>query len=350
MHFGIPEYRLPRNILDGEIEEILNTGIELKTSTPINSIDPLFGDGFDVVLIAIGTHQGQRLAVPGVDIGNGRVFVGTDFLRQINMGHKVEILDKVLVLGGGNVAFDCARVALRLGAGKVYLACLESRDTMPASVEEISQGEEEGVVIHPARNVSRIIGENGEITGVEFQTVSSFSFDEENNPEIEVINDSEHILEANTLIFAIGQRPEIPEGFGLETRSNLISVDSFTQCTSREGIFAAGDAVNGTSSIIKAIASGRKAATAIDRYLGGNGIIDEKLTATVEPEKFLGRVEGFALMSRCQESRICVEERAGNFKKVTQDLDEKTAVYESERCLQCDLRFKITPVKFWGNY
>ncbi len=349
MRYGIPEYRLPKDVLDREIADIVNSGVELKTDTPVDSIDNLLKEDFDAVLVAVGTHQGQKLAIPGAD--NERALICTDFLRAINMGHKADIGDKVMVLGGGNVAFDCARSALRLGAGQVQLACLESRETMPATDDEISQSEEEGIVIYPARSSTRIACENGIITGVEFLDVQSLSFDEDNNPEIETVGNSEHIIEADTVIFAIGQRPVILPGFEIETEYNcLIPVDSFSQCDSREGVFATGDAVNGTSSVIKAIASGRKAAIAIDRYLGGNGIIDEKLAAEAEPDQVLGCIEGFASMHRLEESRIPVEERVGSFIKVIRDTGEESITYESERCLQCDLRLKITPVKFWGNY
>ena len=349
MRYGIPEYRLPKDVLDREIEDIVNSGVEIKTDTPVDSIENLLKDGFDAVLVAVGTHQGQKLVIPGAD--SGRVLIGTDFLRAINTGHEVDTGDKVMVLGGGNVAFDCARSAVRLGTGLVQLACLESRETMPASDDEISQSEEEGIVVYPSKSSTRIISENGIITGVEFLDVESLNFDEDNNPEIETVGNSEHIIEADTVIFAIGQRPVIPPGFEIETEPNcLVPVDSFSQCESREGVFATGDAVNGTSSVIKAIASGRKAAVAIDRYLGGNGIIDEKLAAESEPEQVLGCIEGFASMHRFEEARIPVEERAGNFCKVVQDTDEEAITNESDRCLQCDLRLKITPVKFWGNY
>jgi formate dehydrogenase beta subunit len=349
MRYGILAYRLPKEILDKEIADIVNAGVDIRTDSSVNSFDTLFEEGFNAVLVAIGTHQGQKLPIPGAD--NERVLIGTDFLREINMGHKVDIGDKVMVLGGGNVAFDCARAAVRLGVGQVRLACLESRETMPASDDEISQGEEEGISIFPARSATQIITEDGQITGVEFLEVRSLSFDEDNNPEIDTVENSEHIIEADTVIFAIGQRPEIPQNCGLDILPNhLIAVNSFSQCECQEGVFAAGDAVNGTSSVIKAIASGRKAVIAIDRYLGGNGIIDEKLTDVVEPEKVLGCIEGFASMHRCEEFLVPIEQRTGNFNKVVKDTDEEAVVHESKRCLQCDLRLKITPVKFWGNY
>lgn len=349
MRYGIPEYRLPKDVLDSEIRDIESRGVEIKTCARIESIDSLFNEGFNAVLVAVGTHQGQKLSIPGAD--NKGVLISVDFLRDINSGNKVEIGDKVMVLGGGNVAFDCARAARRLGADEVHLACPECREDMPASEDEISQGEEEGIIIHPARSSTRILVENDIITGIEFLEVASCGFDEDNNLQIEVVESSEHTIEADTVIFAIGQRPEIPPDFGLDTGpGSLIEVDSYTGDTSREGVFAAGDAVNGTSSVIKAIASGRKAVVAVDRYLEGSGIIDEKLVAVTEPSACLGLVEGFAAMPRCRESRIAVEERLKGFGKVVEDMDEEAATEESNRCLQCDLRLKITPVKFWGNY
>ena len=346
---GIPEYRLPRDVLDREIKYVENMGVEIKTGTRIESIDKLLEQGYNGIIVAIGTHRGQKLSIPGAD--NAGVLLGVDFLKDINLGKKVGIGKKVLVLGGGSVAFDCARVARRLGAEQVKVACLESRETMPAASDEIEQGEEEGIAVYSARTFTRILGENGKITGVECLEVESFTFDEEKNPHIEVRENSQHVLEADTVIFAIGQRPEIPEGFGLNTvASNLIEVDSYTYTTNRDGVFAAGDTVNGTSSVIKAIASGRKAAIALDKYLEGSGNIDEKLAPQSEVKKYLGPWDGYASLERCQDSYVATEERLKSFCRVVQDMDGEKAEYESKRCLQCDLRLKITPVKFWGNY
>jgi formate dehydrogenase beta subunit len=345
---GIPEYRLPREVLDREIKYVEDMGVAIKTGTRVESVDELVEAGYDGVVAAVGTHQGQKLKIPGAD--NAGVLIGVDFLREINLGKKVEIGGKVLVLGGGNVAFDCARAARRLGAA-VKMACLEARETMPAASDEIEQGEEEGIMIYPARTFTRILTENGKITGVECLEVTSLTFDEEKNPHIETREDSQHVIEADTVIFAIGQRPEIPEGFGLSTAvGNLIEVDEFTFNTNKEGVFAAGDAVNGTSSVIKAIASGRKAAMALDRYLGGNGNIDETLAPVTEPEKNIGKQDGFASLERCGDAYVPVDERLKSFCKVVADLDEKAVECEAKRCLQCDLRLKITQVKFWSSY
>ncbi len=349
MRFGIPEYRLPREILDMEIEDIKNRGVEIKTGTRIESIDGLFGQGYDAVFVAVGTHRGQKLPIQGAD--NEGALIGIDFLKDISLGKKPAIGKKVVVLGGGNVAFDCARAARRLGAEKVQIACIESREEMPATDDEIVQAEEEGIIVYPSQTSTCILVENGKITGVEFLEVESFSFDEDKNAKIEVQENSLHVLEADNAIFAIGQRPEIPEGFGLDTTANsLIQLDSFTLNTSREGVFAAGDAVHGTASVIEAIASGRKSATALDRFLGSSGNIDEKLAPDSEAEAWLGPGEGFACMTRYKESYVLPEERLKDFCKVIQDMDGEGADYESSRCLQCDLRLKITPVEFWSSY
>ena len=348
LRYGIPSYRLPREVLDKEIDYVKRTGVEIKTNAKIESMKNLFATGFNGVITAVGTQHGQKLSIPGADVPG--VLVGVDFLRAINTGDKVSIGKNVLVLGGGNVAFDCARAARRLGA-QAKMACLESRETMPASDDEIKQGEEEGVKLYPARTFTRILTENGKITGVECLEVTSLSFDEEKRPQIETRENSVHVLDADMVIFAIGQRPEIPEGFGLNTvAGNLIEVDEFTFSTSREGVFAAGDTVSGTSSVIKAIASGRKAAVALDMFLGGGGNIDEKLAPEQELKTAIGKIEGFAALLRCEDKMVAPAERIKNFNGVVAKTDENVVECEAKRCLQCDLRLKITPIKFWSSY
>ena len=349
MRVGIPEYRVPRDLLDEEIREIESMGVEIRTNSRVDSLDALLEEGYHALLVAIGTHEGQKLPIPGAD--QAGVLVSMDFLKDVNLGKKVKVGKKVLVLGGGNVAFDCARVSRRLGAEEVHLACLEPRDKMVATPEEISQGEEEGVVIHPSRTFTRILRENGPTVGVECLNVDSFEFDEEGKAQINVVEGSEHLLSADTVIFAIGQRPQIPQRFELATgRGNRIEVDSYTFQTSREGVYAAGDAITGTTSVIEAIASGRNGAVVVDKYLGGNGEIDETLVPGEKPEFMLGRREGFARESRLENPCLPPDERVISFCSIVHNLDEREAVAESYRCLQCDLRLKMTPVKFWGDY
>ncbi len=349
LRFGIPAYRLPRDVLNKEIRRIEKAGVEIKTGARIESIDELFKKGFAAVLAAVGTHRGQRLPLPGAD--SPTALVGADFLREINSGSRHDVGQKVVVLGGGSVAFDCARVARRLGAEMVQVACLEARENMLAAPEEILQGEEEGITVQTSTTFTAILLERGNITGVECFMVASFAFDDEGRAQVEIIPDSRFILEADTVIFALGQRPDVPAGFGLGlSDKGLIELDPFTLETGRPGVFAAGDAVAGTSSVVKAIASGRKAAVAMDRFLGGDGNIDIELAAPLAPGSSIGRLDGFAGLSRAAGPRISPQERLKSFCPVEIGLGEDAALADAGRCLQCDLRLKIQPVKIWSEY
>ena len=347
--YGIPEYQLPRRVLESEVRAIEDSGVAIETGVRVESLDELLREGYDGVIVAVGAHKGQKLRIPGAN--SAGVLVGTDFLRALNMGEAPAVGRRVVVLGGGNVAFDCARAARRLGAEQVRVACLECREEMPAAGDEIEQGEEEGIVIEPSRTPTRILADDGKVTGVEFLGVESCLFDEEGIPQIETVAGSTHVIEADTVIFAVGQRPEIPEGFDIDkTDRGLIEVDPFTSCTSREGVFAAGDVVTGTASVIKAVASGRRAAVALDKYLGGSGRIDRKLAPQSEPAGCLGPGEGFAALTRVAEVCMAPAERLAGFCEMALGMSEDAAGREAYRCLQCDLRLKIKPVRFWGSY
>lgn len=350
MRVGIPAYRLPREVVAAEVAAIERAGVEIMTNARVPSVDALLAQGFDACLVAVGAHQGMKLPIPGAD--REGVLVNTQFLRDVSLGKEVKPGDKVVVLGGGNVAFDCARIARRLGAAEVHLACLESRDKMPADLAEIEQGEEEGIVIHPSRTFVQITGDaQGRVAGVVCQEVRSFAVDETGRIQIEAVEGSEHILPAETVIFAVGQYPEIPEAFNLKTgRGNTVQVDAESLATGKEGVFAAGDAVTGTVSVIAAIAAGRKAAVAVDRYLGGDGAIDEVWAEAAVPVDWLGCKEKFAYLERRPLPVIPVQQRIDNFDEINQCYDEESALKEAERCLQCNLRTGITEPKFWGAY
>jgi formate dehydrogenase beta subunit len=340
MRVGIPEYRLSREVLDGEIEEIKSAGVEVRTNTKVESIDRLLEEGYDAVLLAVGAHMGQKLPLPGVDLEG--ILVNTDFLRDVSLGKEVRIGKRVVVLGGGNVAFDCARTVLRLGASDVHVACLEAGDCMLAKSEEIEQGREEGIIIHNSLTFSRIVGDNGQVSGVECLDVQAFEFDKEGSLHVEPVTGSEHVLPADTVILATGQLPELDLIDGVDgvkaSRQHTIEVDINTMATGRAGVFAAGDAVTGTASIVEAIAAGRQAAGSIDRYLGGSGEIDERLVDTENPNHFLGREEGFADRLRIPEPCLPTRERLSSFAEVELGFGESEAIQEAERCLRCDLR------------
>ena len=349
LRVGIPAYRLPSEVLDAEIAAILETGVEIRLQARVDSLDSLFDQGYDAVIVAVGTHRGGRLPIPGADARG--TLVGVEFLRSAALGVAERLAGTVLILGGGNVALDCARVARRLGADEVHLSCLEGLDDMPASAEEIEEGLEEGLVIHDSRAFTHIICDEHGVAGVECRLVESFEFDEDGRLEIEVAPDSEHVLAADTVILAVGQRPEIPEAWDLElTERGTVGLDTYSLETSRERVFAAGDAVNGTSSVVKAIASGRQAAEAVDRFLGGRGDIAETLVPFTDPDPWLGPGAGFAALERATSGRAATEERVVDLRPVACGLDKKVGTAEAERCLQCDLRLRISSVKYWGDY
>lgn len=260
--------------------------------------------------------------------------------------------ERVIVLGGGNVAFDCARTAKRLGAKEIHLACLEARDVMTADEEEIIQAEEEGILVHPARTFERITGET-RVTGVDFMNVLSFRFDENRRAVIEKEAGSQHHIEADTVIFATGQRPDIGAEAGLELgRGNSIAVGDIDsdKTTSVPGIFGAGDAIYGTKSVIMAIESGRQAAVQIDRFLGGDGNISEMLVPMEEPDGCIGRIEGFGYLDRKEPSIDPAGERQDNFGLFDHGLCDEDICAEAGRCLQCDLRLAIHRPRLWGDY
>jgi hypothetical protein len=250
-----------------------------------------------------------------------------------------------VVLGGGNVAFDCARTALRLGAKDVHIACLENAESMLATPEECGWGNEEGITVHNSQTFAKIVGENGKVSGVECLDVKSFSFDKEGNLNVESIPGSEHVLPADTVIFSIGQLPElelIEETSEIKTtKKRTLEVNEETMATGQAGVFAAGDAVTGTTSVIEAIAAGRKAAASIDKYLGGKEDIEETLLEPEAPNPYLGREEGFADKERATVPCIAVKKRLESFDTVELGLGKEEATDEAGRCLRCDLRLTL---------
>ncbi|AGF58509.1 NADPH-dependent glutamate synthase beta subunit-like oxidoreductase [Clostridium saccharoperbutylacetonicum] len=345
---GIPEYRLPRDVIEEEANLIKEIGVEIVTNKRIENFESLLNEGYDVVLAAIGAHKGIRLPIEGNDLDG--VLVNTDFLRAASLNEELKIGDKVIVLGGGNVAFDCARTAVRLGAKNVHLACLENEENIPASKDEVKAGIEEDITIHYSKSFAKILGEEGKVTGIEFVNIESMSFDENRRLTINLVEGSNHTLEADQIIFATGQRPEINEGCGFELgRGNTIVVNDMQE-TNKKGIFAAGDAIYGTNSVVKAVASGRDAAKAIDKFLGGDGNIEEHLIDVDEPNKCIGKKAGFGYEERIITNEVDVNSRKNNFSRAENGFTCEQANKESSRCLQCDLRLGISKPKTWNDF
>lgn len=354
LRYGIPSYRLPRETLDHEIADILEAGdITVKTETKVENVPNLLKEGFDAVYVAVGTHQGARLPLPGSDLEG--VMVNTDFLRAFEEG-TASVGEHVVILGGGNVAIDCAGAAFRLGAKTVDMACLEAYDAMTATDEERSWAEEEGVVLHNSKTFPQILGENGHCTSVEIQSVGNFR-KENGRMVFDKLEGTNEILTADTVVFATGQRPTIPmdpEVFGLELiHGNYIASCGENGETSVEGIWAGGDSMTGTTSVIRGIEGARKAIIAIDRYLGGDGNIEENLAPKQVKDPYIGKIEGFADEKRTMPRVVPAPERVKNWKTcgpMDQGFDEKLARCEAGRCLQCDLRLCISRPQTWGDF
>ncbi len=347
IQYGIPAYRMPRDIVQAELRLIIDQGITLETNCFVSKPAELLKE-YDAVLMAIGAHRGVRLPIEGNDLPG--VLLNIDFLRNCSLGNDTGIGNKVIVLGGGNVAFDCARSAKRLGAREVHLACLEAKDAMPADKEEIEQAQEEGICIHPARTFERITG-TAAVTGVDFMKVTSFTFDENQKAVIEKEEHSEHHIDADTVIFATGQRPDISKDCGLSlTPANYIMVQEQSLMTKTEGIFAAGDVVYGTKSVIMAVAAGREAASEIDRYLGGSGDISETLAPKQKAEPSIGKIDRFGYLTRKPSRIASVTERQDNFHAMDFGICDEDICEEAARCLQCDLRLQISQPRLWNDF
>lgn len=347
MAYGIPSYRLPREVVAKEAAYLNDVGVSVETGCRVSDFKALSAE-YDAVLLALGTHQGVRLPMEGSELPG--VLLNSDFLRDASMGVETGMGKRVIVLGGGNVAFDCARTARRLGAEEIHLACLEAREKMTADEEEIEQAQEEGIQIHPAHTFEAILGTD-RVSGVRFCNVKSFTFDENRRAVIEKEENSEHVIEADTVIFAVGQRTQIGPEAGLELgRGNSIAVQTGSLRTSVPGIYACGDAVYGTRTVIQAVAAGRNAASEIDKALGGSGDISEVLAPVEMPDAFLGRIEGFGHQARQPEVVRDAALRENNFDAVSFGLADEGVRQEAGRCLQCDLRFTITPPRIWSDY
>jgi heterodisulfide reductase subunit A-like polyferredoxin len=354
LRVGVPEYRLPSWIADREVQDIVDLGVELRLNTTVNSLDDVFAEGFQAVLIAVGAHEGKKLRIPGADLDG--VLINTRFLRDVRLGNPPDLAGRhVLVLGGGNVAIDVARTAVRLNAAEVHLACLESREQMPAHPWEIADAEAEGVVMHPARSFTRILSDGdpalslrGHVAGVECVHVKFMEFDSEGRLNLETQEGSEHVLPCDTVIFSIGQAAGlafIPADTGVgTTRQGTVAVNPNTLAATRPGVFAAGDSVTGTAFVIEAVAAGHRAAESIHLYLQGEPM--ERPPRALElPVVKLTRSEIDARIDKGEvhaQPRVHVaareaKERVRSFDEVELGYTEEEARAEAARCLACGI-------------
>lgn len=342
MRYGIPSYRLPEEILDREIDRVLGIGIGLETGKKVGEELDLEGlrKDFDAVFLATGLQESRKIDLEGAD-GEG-VLWGVDFLSGVAEGEEVRLEDRVLVVGGGNVAVDVALTALRTGAKEVVMACLERREEMPANDWEIEQAVEEGVRLMPAWGPDRVLREGDRVTGVELVQCASV-FDDEGN-FCPAFGELRETVEADQVILAVGQAADLSfaEGSDLKVERGLVPVDEETLETGVSGVYAGGDVGKGPGAVIDAVAAGRKAASAIDTFLGGTGEIDETLAEREDTSGYDGsRERGFADQPRVEAPALPVAERHQGFEEVDLCFTDEQAVQEASRCLQCDLELRL---------
>ena len=377
LRLGIPEYRLPRDIIQAQVREILDLGPELRLNARLGdfTLQDLKREGYKAVLLAIGLHRSRDLALPGRELDG--VITGVDFLLNVNLGYRLSIGKKVVVIGGGNVAIDVARsalrqhqrqtlevlesallpdqlsdkelqvamnelmdvsrAALRLGAREVHLVCLESRAEMPAFEEEIEEGLIEGLILHPSRGPQKFVAKDGRVAGLETIECTSV-FDEQRRFHPTFAAGTESVIPCDTVILAIGQTSDLsflsPEDGVETTRQGTVKIDPDTLMSTAPGIFAAGDIAFGPRLIISAVADGRKAAEQIDRYLRGSEWKPKDQFVRISILDHYEMHEHFDEYSRLPVPTVSLDRRTG-ITEVESGYTEEQARAEASRCLRC---------------
>jgi len=374
LRLGIPEYRLPRSVVDAQIREILETGdVTLTLNSAAGrdyTISGLRTQGFDAVVIAVGAHRSRDLTIPGVDLDG--VHKGIDFLLNANLGYRFTIGKKVVVIGGGNVAMDVARSAarevlkqhagepegavpsesniaavashemvdislsaLRMGAREVGIVCLENRQQMPAALEEIEEAETEGIILHDGRGPKQVVGRNGKVVGLE-TVKTKWVFDSSGRFNPAFFENSESVIECDTVIMAIGQTAKLdflkPEDGVQISPRGLIVADPNTLMTSAPGVFAGGDCVFGPRLIIDSVGDGRRIAAGIDQYLTGRKRPEPEIEVEILDHHRM--FADFIKLNREPVPMLPLDRRTG-VTEVEIGFDEESAMREARRCLRC---------------
>jgi len=362
LRLGVPEYRLPRALIQLEINAILSLGVELRTGVRVGTdvtLSALREQGFQAIFLGVGAMRSRDLAVPGLELDG--VLRGIDYLLNINLGYKVEMGKRVVVIGGGNVALDVARTAarggeqenlqrnlsvvqaldvarsaVRFGAREVIVCCLESESEMPAAREEVEEALNEGVQFRHRLGPQRFVGENGSLTGVEFLTASRV-FDETGRFSPQFIPGTEAVIPTDTVIMAIGQTGDLsflqPED-GVENRGGRITIDPATLATTAPGIYAGGDAAFGPRIAINAVADGKLAARSIDERLRGGPRPAGEGEVEVEIHTRYRRAPDYEGIPRQHPPSRPLARRIG-IAEVEECFSEEQAVCEGKRCLHC---------------
>jgi NADPH-dependent glutamate synthase beta subunit-like oxidoreductase/2,4-dienoyl-CoA reductase-like NADH-dependent reductase (Old Yellow Enzyme family) len=340
MSYGVPEHRLPRKVVNWEIDALKKMGIEIKTKSPVGNPEDLKKKGYAAVFVAAGSQNSAKLNVPGEDASG--VLQALSFLKDVNSGKKVAIGKNVVVIGGGSVAMDVATCAQRLGAGSVTVTCLEcSHDEMPAQNDEIDQALEEGIKLEMSWGPKQIIVSGGKVKGVELKACTT-CYDK--NHKFAPAYDEKKIkkIDADMVITAIGQRVDLSfmEGSKVKaTKRGTIDTEARSLATNVAGIFAGGDVARGQGTMIEAMADAKKAAVAIDCYLRGVELPPpppEPIIADVTEPAFVFHLREYTKEPRCKAEATPAAKRKSNFTEVNLGFkDEKVCVEEARRCLTC---------------
>lgn len=340
LRVGIPEYRLDKNVLDREIEILKELGVEIRCNTKIGrdiNIDELRSQGYSAFFLGIGAHKDMKLGIPGEEVSG--VVPGVEFLRELNLGRKPEIGKKVLVIGGGNVAMDVARSAVRLGCD-VTIVYRRSEQEMPASSWEIEHAKEEGVKFEFLTSPLEVISEKGKLAGLKCIKNRLGTADSSGRRRPEEVPGSEYIVEADNIIPAIGQRVDNSMLGGVEglcfEKNGTIYCDTSRMITGVPDIFAGGDAVSGPATMIEAVAAGNKAAKSIRNYLEGTNNPVEPFLLNETPIEEID-FKGLTKSSRTKMPMIKLERRTGSFDEVELGFSEEEAKKEALRCVDCSI-------------
>ncbi len=336
---GIPPYRLPREVLDRDLANLTSAGVEIETGRRVTDLEGLKAEGFAAVLIATGSGEARRVGFEGEHLEG--VVDCMSFLAAANNGRWPSLEGKrVVVIGGGNVAIDSARVALRLGATSVEAQCRESREIMPAHAWEVEAAEEEGVRFETCRVPKRFYGADGRVQGVESLAVRVTVPGDGSMPTFDSLADTEASAEADLVIMAIGLVPSSAGFEGLELgRGRSIKADPTTFATSLSGVFACGDVVRGPTMVVDASGQGKQAAEAIDHWLQGTVATNPDGTPLerIAPDAVLARYESVETQDYLPLAELNPLERIVDFREVELPYDEGEARTAASRCLDCGL-------------
>lgn len=344
MMAGIPEFRLPRQVVRREVDAIKAMGVEIVCNTPVGkdlTLDKLRADGYKAFFLGIGAWQGHKLGIEGED-DYPQVLSALQFLKDVSFGMKIKPADRVAIVGGGNAAVDAARTCVRLGSQSVSIVYRRTRSEMPAHFEEIIQMAEEGIHVHQLTIPSKVVGSYGKVDFLECVMASLGEPDETGRRRPVAVAGSEYKMPIGAVIAAIGQRPDVMSYPGLGdlelTRKETIKVGLHSQQTNIPDVFAGGDAVTGPATVVQAIGAGKKAARAMHGFLRGDSLqrqVAPRPRGMVPP--IIMDYHEKAFIQRQEIPMIDLDRRLHTFDQVELGLDEIAARQEAKRCMRCDI-------------